>query len=431
MPRSLSRRGFLRRGATSLGAVGVSLAGGSVAIPTRAQAGAPGGFGALQPADGNGLMLPLGFSSRVVAVTGQFVADTSHSWHIAPDGGATFETQDGGWIYVSNSERTSPNGGVGALRFAWDGAITDAYSILTGTNRNCAGGPTPWGTWLSCEETSAGEVYECDPFTPGSEGVARPALGVFNHEAAAVDPVKQVVYLTEDRTNSLIYRFTPTSYPDLTSGVLEAAEILDPGGDGPIAPGEVRPLAWHVVPDPSATFVATRSQVPDATPFNGGEGCWHEAGLVYISTKGSNRIWCLDSPNDTIEILYDLATTSDPHLSNVDNVYVCPQGVVYVAEDPGNLEIVALSTSGLVEPIVRVTGVSGTEITGPCLSPDGTRLYFSSQRNPGTTYEVSGPFAPVPGVPGVSGPWSLMLAAALGGLGALAARRALAAEEND
>jgi secreted PhoX family phosphatase len=76
----------------------------------------------------------------------------------------------------------------------------------------------------------------------------------------------------------------------------------------------------------------------------------------------------------------------------VDNVFAAPNGDVYVAEDPGNIQLVALTRSGNVRPIVQVTGQDGSEVTGPALSPDGQRLYFSSQRNPGTTYELTGPF---------------------------------------
>jgi secreted PhoX family phosphatase len=283
---------------------------------------------------------------------------------------------------------------------------------------------------------TGGEVYECDPFSPSSQGVVRPALGVFNHEAAAVDPVFEQIYETEDRSDGLLYRFTPAVYPDLTAGTLEAAEILDPGGDGAIAPNQVRPLAWHVVsnPSPSGGGVqnaahlpvaerATRYQVPQATVFNGGEGCWFQGGLVYFSTKGDTRVWVLNTVDDTVEMVYDHATSSDPVLTNVDNVYATAVGDVYVAEDPGNLQIVALTPSGAVKPIVQVTGQTGTEIAGPALSPDGTRLFFSSQRNPGTTYQVTGPFAPVPSVPLFGGAWRALFATALGATAAYRLRR--------
>jgi len=419
--RDLSRRAFLRAsGALGLGFLADPLA----ASRARADNGCAAGFGPLQQADANGLRLPAGFTSRVVAITGQPVGATSHVWHADPDGGATFATDSGGWIYVSNSEVGGGAGGAGAIEFGPGGAILNAYPILSGTSRNCAGGPTPWGTWLSCEEVSAGRVFECDPFAPGSQGIARPALGTFNHEAAAVDPDAQHVYLTEDQPDGLLYRFTPSSYPMLAAGTLEAAEILDPGGQGAIQPGQVRPLAWHAVPNPNpgAGQPATRYQAPAATPFNGGEGCWYRDGVIAFSTKGDNRVWRLDLANGTIDILYDFATAPNPVLTSVDNVYISPCGDVYVAEDPGNLEIVALAPSGLAEPIARLTGVVNTEITGPALSPDGTRLYFSSQRNPGKTYEVSGPFAPPP-IPSFGGVWSVLLLGALGAA-ALRARRA-------
>jgi len=420
-PRQITRRSFLRAAA----ALGATPLAGSRA---RAAAGCLETIGPLQAADANGLMLPTGFTSRVVATTAQTVAGTSHVWHGAPDGGATFAKPDGGWIYASNSE-IAFSGGVGAISFDASGAIVGAYSILSGTSINCAGGPTPWGTWLSCEEIPTGRVWECDPFTPGSNGVARPALGSFQHEAAAVAHDAQRVFLTEDRIDGLFYRFTSASYPSLAAGALEAAQILDPDGQGPIQPGQVRPIAWHAVPNPNPTGsqTHTRYQVPLATTFNGGEGCWYRGSLVTFSTKGDNRIWQVDPIANTIRILYDYATAANPVLSGVDNVYTTACGDVLVAEDPGNLEVVALTPGGLALPIVRLVGVSGTEITGPALSPDGTRLYFSSQRNPGKTFEVSGPFAQAQTVPSLgANAWSLLL---IGALGAAALRAFSGARE--
>lgn len=373
--RGCTRRGLLQRGARTAGGAALSLLGSTVVAPV-ASANSADEFGPLQPADANGLQLPVGFTSRIVATSGQLVAGTLYPWHDDPDGGAVFATAGGGWIYVSNAEISGGGGGVGAIVFDRDANIIDAYSILSDTSRNCAGGPTPWGTWLSCEESSNGQVYECDPYAP-SDGIARPAMGLFMHEAAAVDPFNQCVYLTEDTGRGKLYRFRPTSYPDLGSGTLEVAQIE---GDS-ISTGQNKDLGWT-------------SSIGDGFEFDGGEGCWYEGGLVYFSTKGDGRVWKIDTSvlPHTIEIYYD----GDGALTEPDNVYVSPNGDVYVAEDDGNLEIVALTRSGGVHPIVRLTGVVGTEITGPALTPTGNRMYFSSQRNPGRTYEITGPFQPQP-----------------------------------
>lgn len=377
----LTRRALLRRSAHTAGSTAALSLFGNAVVATPAGAASADDFGPLQAADANGLELPVGFTSRVVATSGQTVTGTSYTWHPNPDGGAVFPTPSGGWIYVSNDESSGGSGGASALVFDANADIVDAYSICSGTTRNCAGGPTPWGTWLSCEETGSGQVYECDPTQPGS-GVVRPAMGSFNHEAAAVDPVHECVFLTEDTGTGKFYRFTPASYPDLSAGTLEVAQVAG----GSIAPGEVKGLSWT-------------TSVGSGFAFNGGEGCWYQDGLVYFSTKGDDRVWKLDTTvtPHTLEIYYD----GSGALTEPDNVFVAGNGDVYVAEDDGNLEIVALTPSGGVHPILRLTGTSNTEITGPALNPDGTRLYFSSQRNPGRTYEVTGPFQPAssPGIP--------------------------------
>ncbi|MEZ4260615.1 MAG: DUF839 domain-containing protein [Polyangiaceae bacterium] len=348
-------------------------------------------IGPLGAPDALGVRVAAGFTARVVAETGKApVPGKPYVWHTAPDGGATFPAPDGGWIYVSNSEVPFV-GGVGALRFDASGALVDAYRILDKTQANCAGGPSPWGTWLSCEEIPKGVVHECDP-RGERPAVVRPALGTFRHEAVAFDPVRHHVYLTEDEPDGALYRFTPLGlnkhgFANLAEGALEVAVVATDGA-----------VSWKRVPEPSFTGdVATRAQVPDATKFDGGEGIWWHEGVLYFTTKGDNRVWALDTAAQRMSTLYDAAKQTDALLTGVDNVTVSCCGDVLVAEDGGDMQVVAILPSGQAKALLQVTGHDKSEITGPAFDPSGTRLYFSSQRGVGNngvgiTYEVSGPF---------------------------------------
>lgn len=354
----------------------------------------------LRAPDANGVMLPPGFASRIIARTGEKSSKSDYLWHAAPDGGTVFPANDGGWIYVSNSEvREAGRGGVGALRFSASGAVVDSYPVLEGTMSNCSGGPAPWGAWLSCEEHPRGRVWETDPFGK-KQAVVHPLMGVFSHEAAAVDLTTGIVYLTEDtatpdtdgadRPDGLFYRFIPAVPGDLSAGRLEGAVVRPDGA-----------VSWAEVPDPFYSGRTTlRDQLPQAMRFKGGEGCVVKDGSVYFSTKGDNVIWRYNVQKQHLAKHYDFARSDNPILSGVDNLAVTPSGEIAVAEDGGNMELVVLDARGTPSPLLRIVGQDQSEITGPAFSPGGDRLYFSSQRgvsgeaggSGGLTYEITGPF---------------------------------------
>jgi uncharacterized protein len=408
-------------------------------------AGPLAAIGPLVQSEVDGIFIPEGFSIRRVARhlqnprTG--LSDPlgllGYHWHVFPDGGAVFPVEDdGGWVYVSNSE-TPLGGGVGALRFDAEGQIVDAYRILNNTRTNCAGGATPWGTWLSCEEVTDGRVYECHPLGTPSQAVAHPALGIFRHEAAAVDWHTRTVFMTEDRGDGRFYRFrsfgettSMTGQPalDLANGVLEVLEVegFENGGyqDDLAQARLLKKVRWVPVINPDqpqenvrATLEASTGSAP-GTVFRGGEGLWLQylpedaqpvvAGspnplraVAFFACKGDNRVYALDIDNDQIEVVFDneQLIAPDAPFDDVDNVVVSPSGDVVVAEDGEQMRLMVMVPNQPAKVLVQVPG-GGSELTGPAFTPDGSRLYFSSQRGPsgdlvatGVTYELTVPAA--------------------------------------
>ncbi|MDH4158687.1 MAG: PhoX family protein [Actinomycetota bacterium] len=396
-----------RRTALTLGAAGAltfSLGFWKSALAEPAVVG-PGPYGPLGPPDRFGVRLPVGFGARLVGRTGERVPNTNFRWVGEPDGAATFPVAGGGWIYAANSELNGTAGGAAAIQFDARGDVVDAYRILGGTKWNCAGGATPWGTWLSGEEHRQGHVWECDPTQPG-QGVERPQLGTFAHEASVVDPATGWVYLTEDDGNGRFYRFRPTRSGDLSRGHLEAAHLDTTNSR----------LTWVPV------SAARPERSAATTAFNRGEGAWFSDGYVYFTTTGDDRVWAYHPGSRHIEVIYDAAALGDAApLRDPDNITVHgTSGDIFVGEDADDLQLVLLADGQgrrVAAPFLQLVGHGGSEsgapgqdgdavpsaswkktseITGLAFSPDGTRLYCTSQRGTdgvhGMTFEISGPF---------------------------------------
>jgi len=253
----LSRRGFLRLGIAASASLMVSDA--LETLFARAASGAAfhaPGYGALLK-DPEGLLdLPAGFQYRVLSTAkrnadadARFTQRLSNGELVPPlhDGMGAFRGNAGLTVLVRNHEldfRDSPivdarrgrpydplaRGGTTTLWVDRERGLVRAFPSLSGTTRNCAGGVTPWGSWLTCEEAvdlpgpvdpvnhdltplatrRHGYVFEVDS---RSEDLVDPvplvAMGRFRHEAAAVDRATGFVYLTEDRGDGLLYRFRP------------------------------------------------------------------------------------------------------------------------------------------------------------------------------------------------------------------------------
>lgn len=417
---SYSRRQFFTlAGASAAGAVLLS--------PLQAfyakKAIAAGPYGSLVT-DPNGVLdLPAGFTYRRLSETGQAMND-GYNVPGGHDGMAAFAGSSGNTILIRNHElsATSSNGvsapnskkydtkgrgGCTKLIVSSSRTLVSHYGVLAGTYRNCAGGPTPWGSWLSCEESfevgnkKHGYIFEVpSSSTTFVTPVALTAMGRFNHEAAAVDPSSGYVYLTEDRGDSLFYRFVPSSPGNLSAGgSLYALKITSMPGVNtktgfPV--GSPKAVEWVLItnPDPSSDTVRSEGSSYGAAKFSRGEGIFYGGNYIYFTctdggSSGDGQIWRYSTTNNTIE-LYSEPNNSGV-LDNPDNIVIAPTGDLFLCEDgDGTDYIVGLTSTGTLYKFAK-NALNTSEFCGVCFSPDGQTMFVNMQ-TPGITFAIWGPW---------------------------------------
>lgn len=432
-PDPLNRRHFLAATGTAFAALAAS---GCVVRPrSAAAAGFPVGT-ALVPDPRGVLDLPPGFSYQVLARRGDAMSDGGKVPDNA-DGMGCFELPGGRLALVCNHELT-PNEDAGgnpspAFDYRDNGSVLpggtttlvlDArtlkllqhYRSLAGTIRNCAGGVTPWGSWLSCEEntTRAGQgvkqdhgwIFEVPADAPGPvDPVPLKAMGRFNHEAAAVDPVTGAVYLTEDREDGLLYRFLPATPGRLAAGGRLQALVIDGLPDSrnrervAFAPGSWHKARWIDLDNPEspADDLRKRGAARGATLFSRGEGIhMGTRELYFCCTSGGaarlGQIFRLRPASDELQLFFE--STSIEQFNFGDNLTVAPNGHLVVCEDQYTQNVDnhlrGITPAGEAYPIGRLR--LQTELAGACFSPDG-RVMFVNVFSPTMTLAITGPWA--------------------------------------
>jgi secreted PhoX family phosphatase len=449
-------RPFTRRtlvGATAAGALGVVVAGSTGLWSDRGPGKRLVGYGTLE-ADPRGLLaLPQGFRYRVVAQEGVTLLETGQPCPSDPDGAAAFARPGGpGTVLVCNHEVSgdepypvphveglvydpAAHGGTTTLEIDADGKRQRQYVSLAGTHNNCAGGSTPWDTWLTCEETEDvldkphGYVFEVDPHDPEANRDPRPikALGRFPHEAVVVDPEEHRLYLSEDAfaPNGLLYRWTPPREAlPLGKGVLRnlvddagTLEALRATSGGRHVPdlsmateiGTTYQVDWVTVPDRDAHRASVRRQFTDDEVTRGRklEGMWWGDGGVYVVSSFARaddgdmvthdgQVWFLDPRAGTLTLRLRFAPTPDDEVDpdGPDNITVSPFGGVMIAEDgDGRPHLLGATQDGELFLMARSeTQDADSEFCGPVFSPDQRTLFANLQR-PGYVFAIQGPFA--------------------------------------
>ncbi|MFI6877330.1 PhoX family protein [Streptomyces sp. NPDC050400] len=443
----LARSGALGVGITFAGALSELFAG-------SAAAQGKSGYGPLVPDPAGLLDLPKGFRYKVLSREGEPLRSNEGKVPSNHDGMAAFAGRHGRVHLVRNHENRVTGkigvptvegltydpmgkGGCTALTLDRNNEVLSERVAIAGTAVNCAGGPTPWGTWLTCEETEDragtngytkdhGFIFEVDPVDPHRSGaVPLTAMGRFQHEAIAVDPRRGVVYETEDafeKPFGLFYRFLPKK-PEGGLGSLRAGGRLQamrvPGVPDLSAVQEAGAtfggVEWVDVPDPLAAQTPIRNQdfgPQGITHAQKLEGCYWGGSCVYFvssyarSREGSaadhfGQIWRYDPASRRLTLVVVFGPDTDVQLpgEEPDNICLAPSGGLMVCEDgAGAQHVFGVTRKGEVYAMARGRQNIGTaddpewgEFAGVTFSPDGDTMYVNCY-TPGTTFAVTGPW---------------------------------------
>jgi secreted PhoX family phosphatase len=455
---SWSRRDFL--GASAAGGLGIVLAGSADAIagPAIAATRTAAGYGPLVPDPARILALPHGFSYKIIAQAGKTVLETGEPTPADHDGMGCFPSASGSTLVnnheISGSEAPGvppldglvydpgARGGTTNIDVDSDGRRIREYVSLAGTSTNCAGGKTPWNTWLTCEETEAtaggaltrnhGYVFEVDPFDRAANQHPVPLrfLGRYAHEAVSVDPQTHVIYETEDANDphGLYYRWVPpvgfhggkgalralaTGPGGATAGRLQAMSCYL--GSRHIAdlseatrPGTRYQVRWVDVPDRDATTTSVRKQFSNdqVTRSRKLEGAWWgDDGAYFVASfaragdgsvkEHDGQVWHYDPASESVTLKTIFGVNPQPASDNVDgpdNITVSPHGGVILAEDGEGIQhLVGVTAQGKAYLLAR-NEHSESEFTGPTFSADGRILFACVQSDPGYVFAITGPW---------------------------------------